>query len=139
MILSEMVLTNADCAFRTTQVNATILLRNMAHVLVTKNLRGMPWIIIKKNIFNGCILRICKIIIQQNEYFDQLNVALRSSHSILNYPIFFALLANKKTSRDLLILDEAHLLETEIVKFRGLSISEKMEKYSYFRDGRLWI
>jgi Rad3-related DNA helicase len=67
---------------------------------------------------------------RQCEYFDQLNVALSSSHSILNYPIFFALLANKKVlpSKDLLILDEAHLLEIEIVKFRGLSISKRKWK-----------
>jgi ATP-dependent DNA helicase DinG len=64
------------------------------------------------------------------EYYHQLNVALCSSHSILNYPIFFSLLASKKVlpSRDLLILDETHLLETEIVKFRGLSISKKKWK-----------
>ena len=64
------------------------------------------------------------------EYFDQLNIALVSSHSILNYPIFFALLPNKKVlpSRELLILDEAHLLETEIVKFRGLAISKRRWK-----------
>ena len=64
------------------------------------------------------------------EYFDQLNIASASSHSILNYPIFFALLSNKKVlpSRELLILDEAHLLETEIVRFRGLTISKKRWK-----------
>jgi len=61
------------------------------------------------------------------EYFDQLNSASTSSHSILNYPIFLALLPNKKVfpSRELLVLDEAHLLETEIVRFRGLTISKK--------------
>src|SRR5215831_19843914 len=61
------------------------------------------------------------------EYFDQLNIASDSSHSILNYPIFLALLANKKVlpSRELLVLDEAHLLETEIVRFRGLTISKR--------------
>jgi ATP-dependent DNA helicase DinG len=76
-----------------------------------------------------------------NEYYHQLNTALTSSHSILNYPLFFPLLASKKVlpSRDLLILDEAHLLETEIVKFRGLSISKKMEKIYFYKDGRLWI
>ncbi len=64
------------------------------------------------------------------EYFDQLNIALSSSHSILNYPMFFGLLPSKKVlpSRELLILDEAHLLETEIVKFRGLSISKRRWK-----------
>jgi len=64
------------------------------------------------------------------EYFDQLNIASASSHSILNYAIFLALLQNKKVlpSRELLILDEAHLLETEIVRFRGLSISKRRWK-----------
>jgi ATP-dependent DNA helicase DinG len=64
------------------------------------------------------------------EYFDQLNIASASSHSILNYPIFLALLSNKKIlpSRELLILDEAHLLETEIVRFRGLAISKRRWK-----------
>jgi ATP-dependent DNA helicase DinG len=60
-------------------------------------------------------------------YFDQLYQALRSSHSIFNYSIFLSLLSNKNMmqQRELLVLDEAHLLETEIVKFRGLSISKK--------------
>jgi Rad3-related DNA helicase len=60
-------------------------------------------------------------------YFDQLFQALRASHSIFNYSIFLSLLSNKNMMqhRELLVLDEAHLLETEIVKFRGLSISKK--------------
>jgi Rad3-related DNA helicase len=60
-------------------------------------------------------------------YFDQLFQALRASHSIFNYSIFLSLLSNKNMmqQRELLVLDEAHLLETEIVKFRGLSISKK--------------
>ena len=32
------------------------------------------------------------------------------------------------SERDLLVLDEGHLLETELVKFRGLSISKKRWK-----------
>jgi ATP-dependent DNA helicase DinG len=61
------------------------------------------------------------------QYFDQLNMALTSSHSIFNYSIFLALLPHKKSlpERDLLVLDEGHLLETEIVKFRGLTISKR--------------
>ncbi len=61
------------------------------------------------------------------EYFDQLNIALASSHSIFNYSIFLALVSHNKCfrERDLLILDEGHLLETEIVKFRGLAISKR--------------
>ena len=64
------------------------------------------------------------------EYFDQLSTALTSSHSIFNYSNFLALLPNKKVlhSRELLILDEAHLLETEIVRFRGISISKRRWK-----------
>jgi ATP-dependent DNA helicase DinG len=72
------------------------------------------------------------------EYFDQLNIALTSSHSIFNYSNFLAFLPNKKiiTPRELLVLDEAHLLETEIVKFRGLSISKKRWR-RYIKDLRI--
>src|SRR5206468_6473389 len=61
------------------------------------------------------------------EYFDQLNMALTSSHSIFNYSIFLSLLPYKKSlpERELLVLDEGHLLETEIVKYRGLTISKR--------------
>ena len=54
------------------------------------------------------------------EYFNQLSIALASSHSIFNYSIFLAFLPyNKRLSeRELLVLDEGHLIETEIVKFR---------------------
>ena len=64
------------------------------------------------------------------EYFDQLNIALTSSHSIFNYSNFLALLPNTKTlhPRELLVLDEGHLLESEIVKFRGLSVSKRRWK-----------
>src|SRR5919202_5753538 len=69
------------------------------------------------------------------EYFDQLNMALTSSHSIFNYSIFLGLLPNKKSlpERELLVLDEGHLLETEIVKFRGLTISKRRWK-RYIQD-----
>ncbi|MGA8843125.1 MAG: ATP-dependent DNA helicase [Nitrososphaeraceae archaeon] len=69
------------------------------------------------------------------EYYDQLNKALVANHSIFNYSNFLALLPNKNflPSRSLLILDEAHLLETEIVKFRGLSITRKRWK-RYIND-----
>ncbi len=82
-------------------------------------------------------------------YFDQLFHALKASHSIFNYSIFLSLLTNKNVlqQRNLLVLDEAHLLETEIVKFRGLSISKKrwrryihdfkMVDYGYSIDG--WL
>ena len=69
------------------------------------------------------------------EYFNQLNIALTSSHSIFNYSNFLAFLPSKKIimPRELLVLDEAHLLETEIVKFRGLSISKKRWR-RYIKD-----
>ena len=69
------------------------------------------------------------------EYFDQLNKALTSSHSIFNYSMFLALLPNKKSipERELLVLDEGHLIETEIVKFRGLTISKRRWK-RYIHD-----
>jgi len=64
------------------------------------------------------------------EYFNQLNIAFASSHSIFNYSIFLAFLPHNKrlSERELLVLDEGHLLETEIVKFRGLSISKRRWK-----------
>ncbi|HZA06614.1 MAG TPA: hypothetical protein VE619_02825, partial [Nitrososphaeraceae archaeon] len=69
------------------------------------------------------------------EYFDQMNKALTASHSILNYPIFLSLLPRKKNlpERELLVLDEGHLIETEIIKFRGLSISKRRWK-RYIHD-----
>src|SRR5207249_356977 len=72
------------------------------------------------------------------EYFDQLNIALTASHSVFNYSNFLALLPNKKvlTERQLLVLDEGHLLETEIIKFRGLSISKKRWK-RYIQDFKI--
>jgi ATP-dependent DNA helicase DinG len=71
-------------------------------------------------------------------YFDQLFQSLKASHSIFNYSIFLSLLSNKNVmqQRELLVLDEAHLLETEIVKFRGLSISKKRWK-RYMHDFKM--
>jgi ATP-dependent DNA helicase DinG len=64
------------------------------------------------------------------EYFDQFNIALTSCHSIFNYSMLLALLPTKKfPSRELLILDEAHLLEKEIVGFIGISISKRWKRY----------
>jgi ATP-dependent DNA helicase DinG len=82
------------------------------------------------------------------EYYHQLNVALTSSNSIFNYSNFLAFLTEDVLpSRELLILDEAHLLETEIVGFTGISISKrrwkryfpnlKMVDYGY--DVEKWI
>jgi ATP-dependent DNA helicase DinG len=63
-------------------------------------------------------------------YYDQLNIALVSSQAILNYPIFLAYLTNRKglPARSLLVLDEAHRLEEEIVKFTEISISKRRWK-----------
>lgn len=75
---------------------------------------------------------------QACSYFDQLNLALNASHSIFNYSNFLALLPSKKNllSRELLVLDEGHLLETELVKFRGLTISKRRWK-RYISDLKL--
>jgi ATP-dependent DNA helicase DinG len=69
------------------------------------------------------------------KYYDQLNVALTSSHSIFNYANFLAFLILEPLMpevllppRELLILDEAHRLEEEIVKFTGISISKRRWK-----------
>lgn len=69
------------------------------------------------------------------EYFNQLNIALTCSHSIFNYSNFLAFLPNSKIlhPRELLVLDEGHLLETEVVKFRGLSLSKRRWK-RYIQD-----
>ena len=44
---------------------------------------------------------------------------------MLNYAIFLGLLNKNLPARELLVLDESHLLETEIVRFRGIVISRK--------------
>ncbi|MGA9154641.1 MAG: hypothetical protein WBZ36_29005, partial [Candidatus Nitrosopolaris sp.] len=59
------------------------------------------------------------------QYFHQLNIALAAAHSVLNYAIFLGLVNNKLPSRELLVFDEAHLLETEIVRFREIAISRR--------------
>jgi Rad3-related DNA helicase len=71
------------------------------------------------------------------EYFEQLSIAIVASHSVLNYSIFLALIHKNLPSRELLVLDEAHLLEMELVRFRGISISKKKwRKYiPYIRRG----
>ena len=59
------------------------------------------------------------------QYYHQMNIALAASNSVLNYAMFLAIINKNLPSRELLVLDEAHLLETEIVKFIGISISRK--------------
>jgi ATP-dependent DNA helicase DinG len=58
------------------------------------------------------------------EYFDQLYRASAASHTIFNYPMFLGL-QKILEPRKLLILDEAHLLESQIVEFRSISISRR--------------
>jgi ATP-dependent DNA helicase DinG len=72
-------------------------------------------------------------------YYDQLNIALVSSHAMLNYPIFLAYLTNRKglPARSLLVLDEAHRLEEEVVKFTGISISKRRWK-RYISDLKIF-
>lgn len=63
-------------------------------------------------------------------YFDQLNIGLRASQTILNYPAFLSLRAAQKLiePREVMILDECHSLEQEVVKYKGMSISKKRWK-----------
>jgi ATP-dependent DNA helicase DinG len=69
-------------------------------------------------------------------YFHQLNVALAAAHSVLNYAIFLGLANKKLPSRELLIFDEAYLLETEVVRFREIAISRK-KWWKYIPDLRI--
>jgi ATP-dependent DNA helicase DinG len=65
-------------------------------------------------------------------YYDQLNVARNASHSIFNYAMFLSLLPSKKiiSPRELLILDEGHSLEIEMLKFTSYTVSRnKWRKY----------
>jgi ATP-dependent DNA helicase DinG len=71
-------------------------------------------------------------------YYDQLLIALMSTHSIFNYAMFLRLLPSDKTilPRQLLVLDEGHLLEMEIMKLCEFSISKKDWK-KYLDDFRI--
>jgi ATP-dependent DNA helicase DinG len=65
-------------------------------------------------------------------YYDQLNIARIASHSIFNYPMFLTLMPSQKIipPRELLVLDEGHLIETEILNFTGFTLSRsKWQKY----------
>ena len=81
------------------------------------------------NTSTGHILRILRKMLYAIRwpchYFHQMNIALAASHSVLNYAIFLGLLNKNLPARELLVLDESHLLETEIVRFRGIVISRK--------------
>jgi Rad3-related DNA helicase len=73
-------------------------------------------------------------------YYDQLNIALSASHSIFNYSNLLAFMPRRRNKtdpilmpRELLVLDEGHLLEAEVIRFRGFSVSKKRWK-KYFSD-----
>jgi Rad3-related DNA helicase len=83
-------------------------------------------------------------------YYDQLNIATNASHSIFNYSMFLKLLPNEKNiaPRDLLILDEGHLLETEVLNHTSFILSKNKWKryipsfsiinYGYC-DSEIWV
>ena len=58
------------------------------------------------------------------QYYHQLNTALAASDSVLNYAMFLAIMNKNLPSRECEDLTK-HLLETEVVKFIGISISHK--------------
>jgi Rad3-related DNA helicase len=63
---------------------------------------------------------------QPCKYFDQLYQAYLASISVWNYPMFFAHLSSPDmNSRELLVLDEGHLFEKEIVEYASIAISNK--------------
>ena len=75
-------------------------------------------------------------------YYDQLIIARNASHSIFNYPMFLTLLPSEKiiAPREILILDEGHLLETEVLNLAGYIISKnKWRKYLPDNSQRLII
>jgi Rad3-related DNA helicase len=62
-------------------------------------------------------------------YYDQLNKGILSSHSIFNYANFLTFLGLNPRflpQRDLLVLDEGHSIEKQIVEQVGVSISKKI-------------
>lgn len=62
-------------------------------------------------------------------YYDQLNKASLASHSVLNYANFLIFLP-RLARRGLLVLDEGHSIEDEIVRHVAVSISTKiLQKY----------
>jgi hypothetical protein len=68
-------------------------------------------------------------------YYDQLNRGLVASHSIFNYANFLIFLRMKNNStvlpeKELLVLDEGHQIENEIVEHIGLSLTRRtLQKY----------
>ena len=65
------------------------------------------------------------------EYYDQLNKGRLASHTIFNYANFLIFIrANKIGARKLLILDEGHQIENQLIEDVGISITKKtLQKY----------
>jgi Rad3-related DNA helicase len=64
-------------------------------------------------------------------YYDQLNKGMLASHSIFNYANFLIFInANMIKPRKLLVLDEGHQIENQLVEKIGFSISKRsLQKY----------
>ena len=65
------------------------------------------------------------------EYYDQLNKGKLASHTIFNYANFLIFVRSKKIgTRKLLVLDEGHQIENQVVEDIGITISKKtLQKY----------
>jgi ATP-dependent DNA helicase DinG len=65
------------------------------------------------------------------EYYHQLNKGMLASHAIFNYANFLIFVkSNKIGTRKLLVLDEGHQIENQIVEGIGITISKKsLQKY----------
>ena len=70
-------------------------------------------------------------------YYDQVNKGMIASHTIFNYANFLIFLRRTKVSpRKLLILDEGHQIESQIVEDIGISISSRTIKKIYWARWR---
>ncbi len=64
-------------------------------------------------------------------YYDQLNKGRLASHTIFNYANFLIFIrANKIGARKLLVLDEGHQIENQLIEDVGISITKKtLQRY----------
>ena len=64
-------------------------------------------------------------------YYDQLHKGRLASHTIFNYANFLIFIrANKIGARNLLVLDEGHQIENQLIEDVGISIAKKtLQKY----------
>ncbi len=64
-------------------------------------------------------------------YYDQLNKGRLASHTIFNYANFLIFIRAKKIgARELLVLDEGHQIENQLIEDIGISITKKtLQKY----------